>query len=363
MSAPALELKGLSKSYGGIIAVDELFLDLGRGEFLTLLGSSGSGKTTTLGMVAGLVKPTRGSILLDGKPLDPLPPYRRDIGVVFQNYALFPHMTVAKNVAFPLEMRGRPGAEIATRVARALALVGLPEYAARYPRQLSGGQAQRVALARAMVFEPRILLMDEPLGALDKQLREQMQLEIVRLHKEFRISVVYVTHDQEEALVMSDRIAVFNRGRLEQVGPPHELYERPATRFVAGFIGESNFFPATVAEIAEGYCRLEGDALQLRARGGANAAVGGHAVVVVRPERIRLSATAASEPGRDNSVIGTLTEVIYLGRSRKYIVRLAPGREVVAFEQAQSGTDRVLAPGDSVRLDWRADDATILPAD
>jgi putative spermidine/putrescine transport system ATP-binding protein len=355
----ALALERLTKLYGGIAAVSGLSLALGRGEFLTFLGPSGSGKTTTLAMIAGLVKPTSGAILLEGRPIDPLPPYRRDIGVVFQSYALFPHMTVARNVAFPLEMRRIGRAEIAKRVADALALVGLPEYGPRYPRQLSGGQQQRVALARAMVFAPRILLMDEPLGALDKKLREQMQLEILRLHKALGISVVYVTHDQEEALVMSDRIAVFNRGRLEQIGPSRELYERPATRFVAGFVGESNFFPARVVDFAEGWCRLNGGALALRARPGVALAPGQAATVVVRPERIRLLADREAVAG-ENEARGTVAQVIYLGRSRKYVVRLSGGEEVTSFEQALSGTSEGLAPGAAVRLEWRAEDATAL---
>ena len=359
MSPPILELRRLRKTYGGTIAIDDASLSLGRGEFLTLLGPSGSGKTTTLLTVAGLIEPTAGSILLDSRPIDALPPYRRDIGVVFQSYALFPHLTAARNVAFPLEMRGVPRADIDRRVARALMLVGLPDNAARYPRELSGGQQQRVALARAMVFEPKILLMDEPLGALDRKLREQMQLEIMRLHRELGISVVYVTHDQEEALVMSDRIAVFNRGRIEQIGPAAELYEKPATRFVAGFLGESNFFPATVAETAQGYCRLNGGALRLRARDG-GLSVGTRAVVAVRPERVRI-ADGAGDPGDENGVTGVLSDVIYLGRSRRYVVRLGDGQEVSSYEQVGSGRD--LGPGARVKLSWRAEDATALPED
>jgi putative spermidine/putrescine transport system ATP-binding protein len=247
--APTLELRGVRKIFGDTTAVADLDLALCRGEFLTFLGPSGSGKTTTLAMVAGLEKPTAGTITLDGLPLDPLPAYRRNIGVVFQNYALFPHMTVAGNVAFPLEMRGVGRQEIATRVNETLTLVGLPGFGARYPAQLSGGQQQRVALARAIVFRPPLLLMDEPLGALDKRLREQMQIEIMRLHREFGLSVLYVTHDQDEALVMSDRIAVFNAGRIEQVGTAQELYERPQTPFVAGFLGGSNFFRGKVRAI------------------------------------------------------------------------------------------------------------------
>ena len=233
-----LEVHALRKAFGPVVAVEDVQFTLGRGEFVTFLGPSGSGKTTTLEMIAGLTRPTSGRIFLNGKPIDPLPPYRRDIGVVFQHYALFPHMTLSRNIAFPLEMRRVPRAEVRRRVGEALELVGLAGYADRLPRELSGGQQQRVALARALVFRPPLLLMDEPLGALDKKLREQMQLEIKQIHRGLDASIVYVTHDQDEALVMSDRIAVFNGGRIEQIGPPEELYDRPKTRFVAGFLGE-----------------------------------------------------------------------------------------------------------------------------
>ena len=245
MASAVLELAGVRKRYDSLVAVDDLDLALEAGEFLTLLGPSGSGKTTTLMMVAGLQQPDAGSITLNGVSVASLPPYRRDVGMVFQNYALFPHMTVRRNVAFPLEMRGTPAAEIARLVDEALALVKLPDHGERLPKQLSGGQQQRVALARAMVYRPALLLMDEPLGALDRKLREQLQLEIKRVHRERRISVLYVTHDQEEALTMSDRIAVFNKGRIEQIGTPEELYDRPATRFVASFIGDTNLVEGT----------------------------------------------------------------------------------------------------------------------
>jgi putative spermidine/putrescine transport system ATP-binding protein len=246
MNEGLLRLECVSKAFGNVVAVDSISFTLAEGEFLSLLGPSGSGKTTTLQIIAGLTHPTRGQIFLSGRPIGPLPPYKRDIGMVFQNYALFPHMTVAGNVAFPLQMRGVPRTEISRRIDKVLNLVDLPGLAERYPRQLSGGQQQRVALARAIVFEPTLLLMDEPLGALDKKLREQMQLEIKHLHKRLGVSIIYVTHDQDEALVMSDRIGVFNRGRLEQVGSAEQLYEQPTTRFVAEFIGESNIIRGTV---------------------------------------------------------------------------------------------------------------------
>jgi putative spermidine/putrescine transport system ATP-binding protein len=362
MSAGALELRHLRKRYGDLHAVDDISLILQSGEFMTLLGPSGSGKTTTLAMIAGLVQPSDGTILLDGQPLDPLPPYRRNIGMVFQNYALFPHLTAARNVAFPLEMRRIPARDIAAKVTRALAQVGLAQHGGRYPRQLSGGQQQRVALARAMVFEPSILLMDEPLGALDRKLREQMQIEIMRLHRELGISVVYVTHDQDEALMMSDRIALFNRGRIEQIGTPQDLYDRPATLFVADFLGESNFFAAKVVETSPTHCRLNGGDLQLTARANDELSAGCAAVIVVRPERIILAVADRPSERLENSVHGTLTEVIYLGRSRKYTVRLASGQNVTALEQTISSALSIAAPGDTVRLAWQAEDAIALPA-
>jgi putative spermidine/putrescine transport system ATP-binding protein len=247
LSASYLRLRNVVKSYDGKSnAVDDISIDIKRGEFITLLGPSGSGKTTTLMMVAGFEQPTSGRIELDGKDLTRQKPYHRNIGVVFQNYALFPHMTVERNVAFPLRMRAAPKQDIARRVGEALALVGLGSFAGRYPSELSGGQQQRVALARGLVFRPDVLLLDEPLGALDKNLREQMQVELKRIHREVGITMVYVTHDQTEAMTMSDRVAVFNHGRLEQVAPPLEVYHHPLTRFVGAFIGDSNFLDGRI---------------------------------------------------------------------------------------------------------------------
>jgi putative spermidine/putrescine transport system ATP-binding protein len=363
MTSGSLELRDVYKSYGHQQAIRHVSLTVASGEFVTLLGPSGSGKTTTLSMIAGLIQPTSGAILLDGRPLDPLPAYRRNIGVVFQNYALFPHMTAARNVAFPLEMRRIPAGEISHRVARTLERVGLSQYGSLYPHQLSGGQQQRVALARALVFEPRILLMDEPLGALDRKLRQQMQIEIMRLHRELGASIVYVTHDQDEALMMSDRIAVFNDGRIEQVGPPNVLYERPFTVFVAGFLGESNFLRAQVTEIVGTQCRLRLGDLRLAARGD-GLAVGGAAVVVVRPEHIRIEpGPAATSAANENSVLGELTDVIYLGAARKYIVRLPFGQEVTATERTGSDARPTIERNEVVRLFWSEEDAVALPID
>ncbi len=361
MSDFILELRGLRKVYGHVVAVDEIWLSLAKGEFLTLLGPSGSGKTTTLLMVAGLASPTEGEMMLDGKPLNPLPPYKRSIGMVFQNYSLFPHMKVAKNVAFPLEMRGESKREIKRKVADVLRLVGLPDYGDRYPGQLSGGQQQRIALARAMVFEPRLLLMDEPLGALDKKLREQMQIEIMRLHKKTGMSVIYVTHDQEEALVMSDRVAVFNHGRIVQSGPPEDLYENPNSQFVAGFLGESNFLPGTVTGVEDQFCRLDGAVSPLRARRDATLKQGDPAVVVVRPEHVQLIEPQESQRDAENCLRGIVSEVIYLGRSRKYVIRLEGAEEIRSLQQLQADGVRTFSVGDAVAMKWNAQRALALP--
>jgi putative spermidine/putrescine transport system ATP-binding protein len=337
--------------------VDGISIELAAGEFLSFLGPSGSGKTTTLSMIAGLTEPSGGEILLRGKPLNPLAPYRRNIGVVFQNYALFPHMSVEKNVAFPLEMRGVPRAEIERRVANVLSLVGLVAHGTRLPSELSGGQQQRVAVARAIVFEPPLLLMDEPLGALDKKLREQMQLEIKQLHRNLGISIIYVTHDQEEALTMSNRIAVFNNGKIEQLGMPSDLYEHPKTRFVANFIGETNLFPGTVSEVSEGWCQIDCGGLRLGARSNSGIAKGQKVFVAVRPERTLLCRPGESVAAAGNKVTGTIGETIYLGRSRKYVINAA-GTQVTIAQQIGSGPERVFSIGDAVEVHWRSQDAS-----
>src|SRR5580765_3590322 len=257
MTEPIVRFVRIGKTYDGVTrVVDELDLDIECGEFLTLLGPSGSGKTTTLMMLAGFETPTSGEILLDGKPLSRMPPYRRQIGMVFQNYALFPHMTVAENIGFPLSVRGVARDEMTRRVERALDMVQLGAFGSRRPSQLSGGQQQRIAVARALVFEPKLVLMDEPLGALDKQLREQLQLEIRRLHQRLGVTMVYVTHDQAEALTMSDRIAVFHRGKIQQLDRPAQLYEAPVNAFVARFIGENNRFDGSLQSVAGDRCSV-----------------------------------------------------------------------------------------------------------
>jgi putative spermidine/putrescine transport system ATP-binding protein len=356
--AGAVELVDLRKVYGPVVALDCLSLAVEEGEFVTLLGPSGSGKTTTLMMIAGFEEPTAGRIHIGGRSVLRTPPYRRNIGVVFQSYALFPHMTVGANVAYPLRMRGVPRDEVRRRVARALELVQLGALAGRHPAQLSGGQQQRVALARALVFEPPLLLMDEPLGALDKKLREDLQLEIKRVHREVGVSVIYVTHDQSEALTMSDRIAVMRGGRLEQYGSAEDLYERPATRFVAEFIGEATLLPARVEPAAGGGLRASlagGGSLRAARPGGPIAA--GPATVVLRPEKLRLAEPAA---GASNRMAGTVTEVLYLGDTVKYWVRTAQGTTVTV--KCQSRFDAIRpGTGDQVHLDIDPRDVIVVP--
>jgi putative spermidine/putrescine transport system ATP-binding protein len=345
-SAPVLELAGVQKNFGNHAAVRGVDLRIEKEEFLTFLGPSGSGKTTTLMMIAGLEQPDAGDIILAGRPIARLPAYDRDIGMVFQHYALFPHMSVKRNVAFPLQMRGVKAAEIARRVANILHLVGLDGLEQRLPRQLSGGQQQRVALARALVYNPSLLLMDEPLGALDKKLRDQLQREIKRLHRDQRITILYVTHDQEEALTMSDRIAVFNRGSIEQIGTAAELYERPATRFVAEFIGEMNFLPANIVDHTEGETCLDVAGASMTAARRHNFVAGDRVVAAVRPERLTLS---DSGPGLSGHVV----DAIFLGNATRYIVRLQDGTDCSVLQAvgavAEAGS---LEPGQNVTLAW-----------
>jgi len=348
----------IEKRYGSVLAVDGVSLDIAPGEFVTLLGPSGSGKTTTLMMLAGFEIPTAGEIYVDEDPIAAVPPYRRNIGMVFQNYALFPHMTVGENIAFPLQMRKMSRAEITRQTTAVLALVGLPGYEGRYPRQLSGGQQQRVAVARALVFNPRVLLMDEPLGALDKQLREHLQLEIKALHDQLGVTIIYVTHDQEEALVMSDRIAVMNEGHIEQCGLPTELYDEPATRFVATFIGESNFIDGVVNRLDGTAACIESPGLgELRAPLRAGLAVGTPVALTVRPEKI-----VADENGLApdmNAVTGTVDDVVFVGEMRRYVVLLPGGQRLVLKAQNRSGVQS-FARGDAIRVCWNVADCRIV---
>ena len=359
---PALVLRALTKHFGSAVAVDGIDLDVRPGEFLTLLGPSGSGKTTTLRMVAGFMAPTSGSIEIDGSDMTRVPPHRRDVGMVFQNYALFPHMTAAENVAFPLRMRRRPGAEIKKRVGEALDLVKLGSFGDRYPRQLSGGQQQRIALARAVVFEPRLLLMDEPLGALDRKLRESLQLEIIRVSRELGATVLYVTHDQEEALVMSDRIAIFSMGRIEQLGSGADLYDRPASLFVADFIGESNILRGRyeVDGGAGGWMTRDETRWRVGAAsaGRSDVASGAAAALVVRPERMRVLADGATPDGL-NTADATVDEVLYLGPDIKYQLALPWGQRISIREPRELDA-RELERGEKVRIGWKVEDGLLV---
>src|ERR1700722_10306136 len=298
-----ISFAGVSKTYDGVhYVVEGLDLEVAKGEFVSLLGPSGSGKTTTLMMLAGFESATQGEICLNGKRLDDKPPHQRDIGMVFQNYALFPHLTIEQNVAFPLSVRGVSKAEQKARVKRALEMVELPQLASRRPSQLSGGQQQRVALARALVFEPSVVLMDEPLGALDKRLRETMQYEIMRLHRELGLTVVYVTHDQAEALTMSDRVAVFSDGRIQQAATPTELYENAHNAFVANFVGENNGLTGRVSNLDQSWATLTlANGAMIRGRCGTGLRAGAEAMLALRPERAHLVSSAASPPGRQNA--------------------------------------------------------------
>jgi spermidine/putrescine ABC transporter ATP-binding subunit len=320
---------------------------VGAGEFFTLLGPSGCGKTTTLRSIAGFVVPTAGDILIKGARVNSIPPHRRRVGMVFQHYALFPHRTVFQNVAFGLRMQRTPRAEIATRVAEALDLVHLGTYGDRYPRQLSGGEQQRVALARALVTRPSVLLLDEPLGALDKKLRDQMQIELRRLQREVGITAIYVTHDQEEALTMSDRIAVMRAGRVEQMGSPTEIYEAPASLFVADFIGDTNLLRGRV--LGDGVVEWGGNKIRAATAG----ALGGRAATLaLRPEKIRIE---AREP-LDNAVAATITHVVYQGETVRYLLRVEDGSELHALELGRVR----FAAGDRVRAGWESADARLL---
>lgn len=294
MTDPCIRFDHVSKSYGNLMVVDDLVLDIAHGEFVSLLGPSGSGKTTLLMMLAGFETPSAGAVLVDGKRVDQLPPYRRNMGVVFQNYALFPHMSVADNVAFPLQMRGIAKAAIAEKVGRALDMVQLGGLKDRRPSQLSGGQQQRVALARALVFEPSVVLMDEPLGSLDKQLREQMQLDIRALHRRLELTIVFVTHDQSEALTMSDRIAIFNRGKIEQIGAPSEIYDRPQSRFVAEFIGETNLLDGIIDRVENGHAFVTlRQGIQVVVEATPAMRPQQQVTISIRPERIHLGPSSS----------------------------------------------------------------------
>ena len=350
---PLVRFRGVQKTYDGVhLVVRQLDLDIQRGEFLTLLGPSGSGKTTTLMMLAGFESPTAGDIVLDGKPITRTPPHKRHFGMVFQNYALFPHLTVGQNVAYPLTVRGIAKPEQAQRVTRALDMVRLQGMAERLPSQLSGGQQQRVALARALVFDPQLVLMDEPLGALDKQLREHMQIELKDLHRQLGVTFVYVTHDQGEALTMSDRVAVFNDGEIQQIDAVMRMYEMPTNRFVAGFIGDSTVLAGTVraAHIDNERCGIVlPDGRVLTGVNVNGVEVGAHVVASIRPERIVLHRHAPDERG--NVLQSRVAGVIYFGDHLRLLCSIGEGQHDATVKLALTGGD---APqvGDSVWLEF-----------
>jgi len=350
-SPPVVRLEGVVKRFDEVVAVDGVSVEIPRGSFFALLGPSGCGKTTTLRMIGGFEEPDEGRIFLGDRDVVGLPPYRRDVNTVFQSYALFPHMTIEDNVGFGLERKGVRKRERAGRVAEMLELVGLTGFARRKPRQLSGGQQQRVALARALVNQPRVLLLDEPLGALDLKLRKGMQLELKRIQHEIGITFVHVTHDQEEAMTMADTIAVMNLGRIEQLGPPQELYERPATAYVAGFLGISNLLAGTVERPGE--VRLDSGTVVRTTPNGRS----GRVAAGVRPEKITIG-----PGGGENELAGTISETAYIGVATQVVVR-TPAGTVQVFAQNIDAGGRVPPPGSEVTLTWSPEATFVVAAE
>ena len=347
-----VRLVGLTKRFDDVVAVDAVSLDIDRGKFFALLGPSGCGKTTTLRMIGGFEEPTEGRIELGGVDVAPLPPYKRDVNTVFQSYALFPHLSIFENVAFGLRRRGITSGELRRRVGESLELVGLAGLERRKPRQLSGGQQQRIALARALVNRPRVLLLDEPLGALDLKLRKEMQLELKRIQHEVEITFVHVTHDQEEAMTMADQIVIMNGGHIEQLGTPTELYERPRTAFVAGFLGVSNLLEGTAT--GDGSVKLaDGTVVQVP-----HEALGGRTGTVrigVRPEKLRIGG------GEANSLAGTVTESAYIGVSTQYILDTPAGPVTVYVQNDRTGGQ--VATGERLTLSWSPDSTFVVDAE
>jgi len=353
-----IERINIDKSYcDHTLVVRDVSLRIRRGEFMTLLGPSGSGKTTCLMMLAGFETPTRGEILIEGRSVRNLPPRKRDIGFVFQHYALFPHMTVAQNLAFPLEIRGVGAAEIRRRVGEALEIVRLEGFGSRSPGQLSGGQQQRVAIARALVFKPGVVLMDEPLGALDRRLREEMQLEIRSIQRELGVTMVYVTHDQQEAMTLSDRIAVFDRGRIQQTATPETLYEEPEREFVARFVGDNNIVPGVVRSVSADRCEVETDAGLLSATAvSAQLQAGDDAVLAIRPERVAL----APKPVYSNVVKAVVEDMVFIGDHWRVRLQVFGRNDFFAKIPNIIGQQGIL-PGDTVDIGWTTIDCRAMP--
>ena len=351
-----VKFEQVDKSYDGKeLVVKGLDLDIAEGEFLTLLGPSGSGKTTTLMMLAGFETPTNGEIYFDGNPINNIPPHKRGIGMVFQNYALFPHLSVFENLAFPLKVRKMSQEDIEKKVDKALAMVSLGGFANRMPGQLSGGQQQRVAVARALVFDPSVVLMDEPLGALDKNLRESMQYEIKHIHESIGVTVVYVTHDQGEALTMSNRIAVFNDGKVQQLSSPDKLYEEPVNSFVAEFIGENNTFGGEVSEISNGTCRVKLEKGEIIANPISVKSVGEKTTVSIRPERALINPTE----NMDNIHNGKIEEVIYHGDHTRVRINLLGNNQFI-LKVPNSSANMDIKLGKDIKIGWNSDDARAL---
>lgn len=354
----SIDLQSITKRYGETVVVHEMNLQIQKGEFFSFLGPSGCGKTTTLRMIGGFEQPSSGQIYLDGQPIAGTPPYMRNVNTVFQSYALFPHMSIFDNVAFGLRMKNVGGAELQQRVTTALETVKLKDMGSRKPSQLSGGQRQRVALARAIVNRPSVLLLDEPLSALDLKLRRAMQIELKELQTKLGITFIFVTHDQEEALTISDRIAVMSQGRLEQVGTPTEIYERPRSRFVADFIGTTNFVPGKVLESSDQKLVVKTADGVLNSAASTGMGVGEDVTMSIRPEKISLSSTPAA--AGENRLEGTIHEVIYLGTATHYIVTLASGQQVIIYAQNGQEPQTTARHGERIWLTFGARDCRAL---
>lgn len=351
-SVPAVQFLGVMKNYGNVVALKDVNLSISNGEFLTLLGPSGSGKTTLLNMISGMVVPTNGQILIEGQDVTRVPPRSRGLGMVFQNYALMPHMSVFENVAFPLRIRRIAEPDIKQRVMEALALVRLSDFSGRKPKELSGGQQQRVSIARCLVYKPRLVLMDEPLGALDKKLRIQLQYEIKKIHEELGVTIIYVTHDQEEAMILSDRICIMNHARIEQVGTPRDLYFRPANEFVADFLGDSNLIIGNVEEVRDGvgYVRVPGG--QIVSCSATGISIGSSVKIMVRPEALRIS---GFNQQTGIGVPGIVEDFVFVGQAVRYLISAGTLR-LTSVSNSSYGV-QTFAPGEHVWVDWSHDNS------
>lgn len=363
-TASDIRIEKLTKKFGNFVALNNMSLNIEKGEFITFLGPSGSGKTTTLMLIAGFFYPTSGDVRIGDESIISKPAHKRNLGIVFQNYSLFPHMTISENIAFPLKMRKLNANDIESKVKDALDLVHLREFEHRYPKQLSGGQQQRVALARALVFRPPILLMDEPLGALDKNLREAMQLEIKSIQERLHITTIYVTHDQTEALTMSDRIVVMNNGEMEQIGTPNELYERPANRFVAGFIGESNFLEGRVTRATENALYItsdHGDEFKIPKQ--SNLAKDMQACLAIRPEKLHFISDVEELLDEWNCLSGVITEHIYVGDLDRYEVKTHDNKKLTikySNRTRSEGMDKTYRRNAAVKVGWKWDEVRVI---